>query len=170
MLSLHPIFARSGTLNTGKLQRYIVFPHRSMHFLTLTRKLILCALGMSNPQRAREAYLEMSETNKQHPSSQYLIYKIALRCQNTRLGMNPTTPPFQKLICNTTATECLDSICTASTKDATLLYACVLEAQRAGDRTQSVAAMQRVLDKYDYGAPSGVHLPALLRYGSKGLL
>lgn len=40
----------------------------------------------------------------------------------------------------------------------------MLEAQRAGDRTQSVAAMQRVLDKYDYGAPSGVHLPALLRY------
>lgn len=24
--------------------------------------------------------------------------------------------------------------------------------------------MQRVLDKYDYGAPQGVHLPALLRY------
>ena len=62
------------------------------------------------------------------------------------------------------ATQCLDTICSTSTKDATLLYACVLEAQRAGDRAQSIASMQRVLDKYDYGAPGGVHLPALLRY------
>ena len=61
------------------------------------------------------------------------------------------------------AMECLDRICKTSTKDATLLYACVLEAQRAGDRVQSLAAMQKVLDKYDYSAPSGVHLPALLR-------
>lgn len=130
-LSLHPIFSNSGTLNTGKLQR----------------KLILCALGMSDSQRAREVYLEMSDMNKKHPSTQYLLYKIALRCQDVEL-----------------ATQCLDTICCTSTKDATLLYACVLEAQRAGDRAQSIASMQRVLDKYDYGAPGGVHLPALLRY------
>jgi len=63
----------------------------------MTRKLILCALGMSNPQRAREIYLEMSETNKQHPSSQYLVYKVALRCQSTGLGTNPTAPLIQRL-------------------------------------------------------------------------
>ena len=61
------------------------------------------------------------------------------------------------------AAQCLGGICASSTKDATLLYACVLEAQRTGDRLQSIAALQRVLDKYDYNAPGGVHLPALLR-------
>lgn len=136
-LSLHPIFSNSGTLNTGKLQR----------------KLILCALGGSDPQRARDAYHEMSDTNQKHPSTQYLLYKIALRCQDVEL-----------------ATQCLDTICRTSTKDATLLYACVLEAQRAGNRAQSIASMQRVLDKYDYGAPSGVHLPALLRCTARMLI
>lgn len=49
-------------------------------------------------------------------------------------------------------------------KDATILYACVLEAQSAGDRRQTINALEKVLDKYDYSAPEGVHLPALLRY------
>ncbi|KAL8827014.1 MAG: hypothetical protein Q9191_003443 [Dirinaria sp. TL-2023a] len=49
--------------------------------------LILCALGGSDPQRARDVYLEMSGTNQKHPSTQYLLYKIALRCQDVELGI-----------------------------------------------------------------------------------
>jgi len=48
--------------------------------------------------------------------------------------------------------------------DATLLYACVLEAQQTGDQEQMVISLQCVLKKYDYSAPNEVHLPALLRY------
>ena len=55
-------------------------------------------------------------------------------------------------------------VCQHSTKDDTLLYACVLEAQQAGDKRQAVIALQKVLEKYGYGTPAGVHLPALLRY------
>lgn len=62
------------------------------------------------------------------------------------------------------AEECLVAVSDASSKDATLLYACVLEAQTNGDKGQAAAAMKRVLEKYKYGAPSGVYLPALLRY------
>lgn len=54
-------------------------------------------------------------------------------------------------------------MCRKSSKDATLLYACVLEAQSAGDKRQTIIALQKVLNKYDYNAPPGVHLPALLR-------
>jgi hypothetical protein len=61
------------------------------------------------------------------------------------------------------AVECLDLVCQQSTKDATLLYACVLDAQQCGDKRQAVVALQKVLEKYDYGAPTGVNLPALLR-------
>jgi hypothetical protein len=61
------------------------------------------------------------------------------------------------------AEECLDVVCRQSSKDATLLYACVLEAQNAGCKQQAIVAHQKVLQKYDYSAPAGVHLPALLR-------
>lgn len=63
----------------------------------------------------------------------------------------------------TVATDCLDHVCRSSAKDATLLYACVMEAQSAGDKRQAIGALERVLDKYDYNAPAGIHLPALLR-------
>lgn len=61
------------------------------------------------------------------------------------------------------AADCLDVVCRNSSKDATLLYACVMEAQSFGDKRQAINALERVLDKYDYTAPAGVHLPALLR-------
>lgn len=61
------------------------------------------------------------------------------------------------------AAECLDLVCRSSAKDATLLYACVMEAQSAGDKRQAISALERVLEKYDYSAPAGIHLPALLR-------
>lgn len=61
------------------------------------------------------------------------------------------------------ATNSLDHICQSSAKDATLLYACVMEAQSAGDKRQAISALERVLEKYEYSAPAGIHLPALLR-------
>jgi len=67
-------------------------------------------------------------------------------------------------ILTTTAAECLDHICRSSAKDATLLYACAMEAQSNGDKKQAINALERVLEKYDYSAPVGIHLPALLRY------
>lgn len=51
-----------------------------------------------------------------------------------------------------------------------LLYACVLEAQRSGDKRQASIALQEVLAKYKYSAPAGVHLPALLRCTAKLLI
>jgi len=62
-----------------------------------------------------------------------------------------------------TAAECLDHVCRSSAKDATLLYACVMEAQSSGDKRQAISALECVLQKYDYSAPAGIHLPALLR-------
>jgi hypothetical protein len=61
------------------------------------------------------------------------------------------------------AAECLNIVCRNSAKDATLIYACVMEAQSVGDKRQAISALQKVLEKYDHTAPSGIHLPALLR-------
>jgi hypothetical protein len=65
------------------------------------------------------------------------------------------------------AAESLDIVCKHSTKDATLLYACVLEAQQTGNKKEAIVALHKVLERYDYNAPKGVHLPALLRYGNQ---
>lgn len=136
-LSLHDILSSSGSMNTGKLQR----------------KLILCCLGMSNAKRAREIVTTMSEANKSDASTQYLLYKVALRFQDVDM-----------------AAQCLNAICSTSTKDGTLLYACVLEAQREGNEGQIVTALQRVLEQFSHSAPAGVHLPALLRCNARLLM
>lgn len=74
------------------------------------------------------------------------MYKIAIRCEE---------PDF--------AAECLQIISSSSSKDPTLLHACVLDAQQIGDKPQTLAALQLVLEKFGYGAPSNIHLPSLLR-------
>ncbi len=38
-----------------------------------------------------------------------------------------------------------------------------MEAQSVGDKRQAINALERVLEKYDFNAPAGIHLPALLR-------
>jgi hypothetical protein len=61
------------------------------------------------------------------------------------------------------AAECLDLVAKQSSKDATALYACVLDALRIGDKRHAFLALSKVLETYDYKAPKDVHLPALLR-------
>jgi len=95
---------------------------------------------------AREIFSSMSDSAKNEPMSQFLMYKIAVRCGESEL-----------------AAESLQRISCATTKDPTLLYACCLDAQQSGDKLHTIAALQLVLEKYGYTAPSAIHLPSLLR-------
>jgi len=88
----------------------------------------------------------MSETTKNEAMTRFLMYKIAVRCEETEL-----------------AAECLQVISSATTKDPTLLYACCLDAQQVGNKPQVLATLQLVLEKYNYTSLSAVHLPSLLR-------
>ncbi|MCJ1312329.1 hypothetical protein MMC25_006003 [Agyrium rufum] len=119
----------------------------------IERKLILCYLSIPNYAKAREVYHGMSDTNQARLETQYLMYKIGLRVGDLDLS-----------------SLCLSKIYRESDKDATILYACVMEAQQVGKRSEVVRAMQQVLDKYAYGSPPGVHLPALLRCTARLLL
>lgn len=47
---------------------------------------MVCALGTGDIRKALDAHFEMSDVNKKHPSTQYLLYKVALRSQDTNLG------------------------------------------------------------------------------------
>ncbi|KAH8811736.1 meiosis protein SPO22/ZIP4 like-domain-containing protein [Xylogone sp. PMI_703] len=112
----------------------------------IARKLLLCALARQDLQSARGIYDSMSEAAKDEPMTRFLMYKIAIRCGDVDL-----------------ASECLEKVSLVSTQDSNLLYACVLDAQQVGNRDQAVKALQLVLEKHNYGAPSEVHLPSLLR-------
>lgn len=70
---------------TGKVRRWrLSSKNLSLRF---ARKLILCALGLSDLGKAREIYYGMSDSNKKDPSTQYLVYKVALRCRDLGLGV-----------------------------------------------------------------------------------
>ncbi|KAF8863587.1 SPO22-domain-containing protein [Acephala macrosclerotiorum] len=114
----------------------------------LSRKLLLCALARKDVGSAREIFNSMSDCARDEPMSRFLMYKIAIRCGDIEL-----------------AAECLQTISSASTKsqDITLLYGCILDAQQVGDKLQTLAGLQLVLEKSNYGGQTEVHLPSLLR-------
>jgi hypothetical protein len=74
------------------------------------------------------------------------MYKIAIRSGEIEL-----------------ASECLEVVHRAASKDPSLLYACVLDAQEVGDKDMAIAALQLLLEKYQFNPPSTIHIPALLR-------
>ncbi|MCJ1432892.1 hypothetical protein MMC27_002250 [Xylographa pallens] len=119
----------------------------------IQRKIIICNLATSDYATARNIYSGMSDIVQGADETRYLMYKVALRSGDTEL-----------------AVECLEAISSGSTRDGTLLYACVLEAQQTGQREQAISAMLRVLDKYNYGSPPGVNLAALLRCTARLLM
>ncbi|XPS72064.1 sporulation-specific protein 22 [Ascochyta lentis] len=112
----------------------------------IIRKIIQSALWRQDYVAARSAYCNISEIGRDEPVTRYLMYKVGLRSGDADF-----------------ASECLEVVCRNSSKDATLLYACVMEAQSVGNKRQAINALGRVLDKYDFTAPAGIHLPALLR-------
>jgi len=88
----------------------------------------------------------MSEMAKDEPMTRFLMYKVAMRSDELDF-----------------AADCLKVISSSATDDPTLLYACVLDAQHLGNKRQALLALQLVLEKQDYGAPSTINLPSLLR-------
>lgn len=112
----------------------------------MPRKLLLCALARQDVAVARDVFSAMNEAAQNEPLTRYLMFKVALRGNDTEL-----------------AAETLNKVYEASGKDATLLYACAMDAQQVGNKEQAIAALQLVLEKHEYNVPNGVHLPALLR-------
>ncbi|GKT56458.1 transcriptional regulator [Colletotrichum tofieldiae] len=129
-IALQPLFQNGGPANLSRLGR----------------KLILCALGRNDTERARQVFHNMSETAQNEPMTRYLMYKVALRSADREM-----------------AAECLERIGVAAGQEPDFLYACVLEAQQAGDRVCAMQAMKQLVNKFEFSEASPVHLPALLR-------
>ncbi|KAK2055776.1 SPO22-domain-containing protein [Colletotrichum caudatum] len=129
-IALQPLFQNGGPANRSRL----------------SRKLILCALGQNDTERARQVFHNMAEAAQNEPMTRYLMYKVALRSTDCEL-----------------ASECLERIGSAAGQEPDFLYACVLEAQQAGNRICAMQAMKQLAGKVEFSEASPVHLPALLR-------
>jgi hypothetical protein len=140
----HPVFENCCELNKA----------------VVARKMMLCALADNDSDAAREAFFLMSKPSQENPLSRYLLYKAALRSGDDALGRN--SDRNEDWLTNA-ATECLDDVARASSKDGTLLYGCILEAQKAGHRKQAIQSFQKLVND-SHATPNGLHLPALLRY------
>ena len=88
----------------------------------------------------------MPDSAKNEPMTRFLMYKVAIRIGQIEA-----------------ASECLEAIASAATNDPSLLYACCLHSMEGNDKRMTLAALQVVLEKFNYGPPMPVHLPSLLR-------
>ena len=129
-LSLHAIFSSCGPVNEGKIRR----------------RMIMCALSMSEPDQAKTFISDMSDAVRQEASTQYLLFKAALLSKD-----------FD------TAAECLGILCRSSIDGDSFIYSCVIEAQRCGDSGLALTSMRHVLARYEANPNGGLHIPALLR-------
>lgn len=113
------------------------------------RKAIVTALALNDSNAAREYFYGMPQAAQNEAISRYLAFKIALKSSDHGL-----------------AVESLQIVAKYADKDATFLYACVLDAQQSKKRDMAIAGLQALLDKQ----PSGTHLPSLLRCTSRLLI
>lgn len=87
----------------------------------------------------------MTEETQKDPMTQYLMYRATIRSGD-----------------HEQAAAYLEAVARAHVR-IELLYACVADSQRVGDRLVTLAAMRKLAEVYDYERPGPVHLPALLR-------
>ena len=102
----------------------------------------------------------MDASAREAPLSRFLMFRVSLEAGDQELCLSflLSTSSLTNI-----ATEYLEALSTVSSGDSTLLYACVLEAQKHGDKRQTAEILQRILATHDWNVPSNIHLPALLR-------
>lgn len=106
---------------------------------------MLCALSRNDLDAAKSAFFSMVAETQRDPMTQYLMYRTTIRSGDISI-----------------ASECLENVA-ASSISRELLFACVADSQRLGNRFVTHEAMKKLADAYDPEEPGKLHLPALLR-------
>ncbi|KAL7943849.1 meiosis protein SPO22/ZIP4 like domain-containing protein [Trichoderma barbatum] len=132
LIALHRIFISSGEANHGKF----------------SRKLVICALGVNDAEKARRILHSMSENTQNHILTRYLAFRVSLIDWDHDLGFE-SIRHLSKL--------------SDSSQGRDVLYACIREAQQVGDKLCTLAALQAIMDswKTDQATPS--NLTSILR-------
>lgn len=136
-LARHPLLEHGGDMNKSKL----------------ARKMMLSTLAKGDTATARESYYQMSEVGQKAISTNYLMYKVALRSEDNEL-----------------ASQSLKAVFDASSGDATHLFACLLEAQQSGNRRHAIDVLLKLVESGHHGPHRDVYLPAIFRCAAQLLM
>ncbi|KAL7799887.1 meiosis protein SPO22/ZIP4 like domain-containing protein [Trichoderma ceciliae] len=131
-IALHKIFTNSGEANHGKFGR----------------KLIICALGVNDTEKARQIFHSMSENAKSHLLTRYLTFKVSLIDWDHELGCE-SIKHLSKL--------------SDSSQGRDVLYACIREAQQMGDKLCTLAALQAIVESWKVEKETPSNLTSILR-------
>lgn len=115
-------------------------------FADKLRKLLLCALARNDYDFAKATYFEMAPDIQRDAMTQYLMYRVTIRSGDAEM-----------------ASQCLENVAASSSISMELLYACVADSQRVGDKFTVIEAMKKLAEVHDYEHPGQLHLPALFR-------
>lgn len=113
-----------------------------------SRKLITCALDLKDTEKARQVFRSMSENVRNHILTRYLTFKVSLIDQDHELGCE--------------SIEYLSKLSDCS-QGRDILYACIREAQQAGDRQCALAALQALIRSWKGDEATPSNLPSILR-------
>ncbi|KAM0261936.1 hypothetical protein ACHAQJ_001939 [Trichoderma viride] len=113
-----------------------------------SRKLITCALSTKDTEKARRVFSSMSENVKNHILTRYLTFKISLIDWDHELGCE--------------SIEHLSKL-SDSSQGRDVLYACIREAQQAGDKLCALAALQAIIRSWKDNEATPSNLTSILR-------
>lgn len=108
----------------------------------------MCALDLKDTGKARQVFHSMSDNVKSHFLTRYLTFKVSLIDQDHELGCE-SIQHLSKL------SDCSEG------RD--VLYACIREAQQAGDRQCALAALQAIIRSWEGNEATPSNLPSILR-------
>ncbi|KAL7906904.1 meiosis protein SPO22/ZIP4 like domain-containing protein [Trichoderma velutinum] len=131
-IALHRVFVNSGEANLGKF----------------SRKLVICALGGNNTEKARQILHSMSENAKNHILTRYLAFKVSLIDWDHELG-SESIRHLSRL--------------SDSSQGHDVLYACIREAQQAGDKLCTLTALQAIIESWTTDQATPSNLTSILR-------
>ncbi|KAK5195554.1 hypothetical protein LTR92_004494 [Exophiala xenobiotica] len=136
-VALHALFRNVEDQNAAKVQR----------------KVMQCYMDLSDFEGASRTWKSMSESEKQHPLSQYVHYCLALRKGD-----------------EVEVRSALASLAAVHDNRNRLLFAAVSEAFHHGTKAQAAQLLQRIIDKYGDKLPPEVDPYALLRCTARLLI
>ncbi|GKU11490.1 unnamed protein product [Fusarium langsethiae] len=113
-----------------------------------SRRLMCCAISCEDADSAQAAFGTMPKSIQDEPLTRYLMFKVALMSWNHELGR-----------------QCVGYLSTMPDKSQCqdIIYACVRDAQNAGDRLMTLETLKAAVETFDVEGSSTTNLPSIFR-------
>ncbi|QPC76062.1 hypothetical protein HYE68_006814 [Fusarium pseudograminearum] len=113
-----------------------------------SRRLVRCAISCEDAESAYATFNAMPKDAQDEPLTRYLMFKVALMSWNHELGRQC----IEYLGKMPDKSQCQD-----------IIYACVRDAQNAGDRMMTLETLKAATETFDIEGASTTNLPSIFR-------